>query len=1018
MNGRSPIAWHCIHQKYVKVAFSFFRMFILTCPLITAASSHPLFEISIHSNLIEVLADDTAQVKILMKLFDNAVGNNLVSAERHAREALGLSEKLNYRKGLISAYVALADIRRIKGNFEEAEDLIHRAISLSEGGKDEINLAKSYLTMFRLCYARGDYKKAEEFNEKSLAIGDKNSNTEILAEVYGNMGMILGGRGQHIEAVEFLLKSMEMHKSLQNKLLASQTLMRIGRTFELAGSYEKAMEYLFQALEENKRLNHLSNAGWCLLNIGVTYSRIHQDDYLKKLDYFKQALAMAEESGDFRLTLACLDNIGGTYSVRKDFENANPYLMRAYRLSKQAGHNSRTVYITGNLAENYLYAGKLDSAVLFGEENLKVAIWENNTFEKKQAYSVLSEVHAARKEYGKAYDMLLHHVNLSDSLFNVQKSQQIEDLREKYEADKKEQEITTLTKQKAAAEFRRNSFAVLAILFLVVGFLVFSILRLRVKKNHLLLEKEKELDRMKSRFFANISHEFRTPLTLILGPLDDVISRSEDPAILRYLKPMRKNASRLLELVNQLLELSRIESGKLKPELTRSNILTIVKGVVMSFDSLAEMKEIRLDVTADEGPIEMYTDRDKIEKILMNLLSNAFKFTPEKGNISVDVRRTSRDQIEGPECLHVSVTDSGTGIPHEEIAHIFDRFYQADNNQLHQQDGSGIGLALTKELVELHRGIIWAVSDTNQGTEIHFQIPLNLHEILKKCIVANPPVVFDGGITVNHERVLQERAFESAEIESENSRQIVLLIEDHLDVRNYIRDILENTYTVIEATDGEEGVATALERIPDLILCDVMMPKMNGNEVCRLLKGEERTSHIPIILLTAKADVESRIEGLETRADDYLTKPFLPKELKLRIKNLVESRQQIREKYLRTMTLKPSEIAVNSVDEQFLKKMMDILERHMADEKFGVEALGIEIGMSRSQLHRKLKALIGQGPNQFIRSFRLNRAHDLLKVNAATAAEIAYTVGFGSPSYFTKCFHEQFGYTPSEIGDR
>lgn len=952
----------------------------------------------------------------LIRLFNESVGNDVVLAEKYAREAVALSEKIDYSGGMIDSHRALGDIHRIKGNFEEAEKFIREAISLSEVEKDEIALAKCYLAMYRFFFARGDYDNAAVYNKKSLAIGEKYSNTEILADVYGNEGIIHGTKGEHIAATEYFLKSLDMHRFRKDDLQAGITLMRIGHTFELAGSYDKALDYLLQALEINKRLNNSSYTGWCLLNIGVTYGRISEDNYLLKRDYFKQALVLAEQAGDFRLTLACLDNIGGSYSTKGDFKNANAYLTKAYRLSKSAGHNSRTVYITGNLAENFLYMGQLDSAVLFGEENLRIAIMEANTFEKKQAYSVLSQIYAARNENKKAYQMLLSHVRLNDSLFNVQKSQQIEDLREKYEAEKKEQEILTLTQQKAAAEFRRNSFALLSVLFLAVGFLVFAVLRLRVRKNQLLLEREKEIDRMKSRFFANISHEFRTPLTLILGPLDDMMSRPENTGIIRYLKPMRKNASRLLELVNQLLELSRIESGKLKPELTKSDILTIAKGMVMSFDSLAEMKNIRLNVTADVGPIEVYTDRDKIEKILTNLLSNAFKFTPEQGSISVRIHRTLNSHIPNvSECLEISVKDNGTGIPQAEMAHIFDRFYQADNNQLHQQDGSGIGLALTKELVELHGGTIWAHASSDAGTEIRFQLPLNLGETLKDCIVETTPPVPEANIRI---AANDEDHVESLETIDDPTKPIILLIEDHVDVRNYVRDILNDAYSVIEAADGEEGVAVALDKIPDLILCDVMMPKMNGNEVCVYLKKEERTSHIPIILLTAKADVESRIEGLETRADDYLTKPFVPKELMLRIKNLIESRQKLRDKYCRTLSLKPSEVAVNSIDEQFLKRMMNVLEINMADEKFSVEALGEELGMSRSHLHRKLKALIGQGPNQFIRSFRLNRAHALLTVNAATAAEIAYSVGFGSPSYFTKCFHEQFGYTPSEIGDR
>lgn len=1016
MNGFCRTRGIVIHRKGVKTFFQIWVLIFISFSVLSASGTNAGGNsLSLHGDVLPTArADkDTSQVKESLRLLRTLRYSDLSLAERHADNAIALAEKIQYAQGLIEGYLGKGDILRIRGNFAESERFTRSAISLCERENDEIGLAKGHLGMFWLFSSQGNYQKAEGFNEKARELAEKYANQEILAEVYGNLAVVAGMKGQHVRSIEYFLRALEIFRTLNDELQVGMILGRMGHTFELAGSYDKSLDYLFQALEIHKRNNNLYFAGWCLLNIGVAHSRIQPHNYELKRGFYQQALEMAEKTGDFRLKLACLDNIGGSYSLEGDFEKAGFYLMRAYRLSTSAGRNSRTVFIAGNLAENFLYAGQLDSALMFARENLRIAIEEENTFEKRQAYSVLSQIHAARREDRQAYEMLLRHKHLSDSIFNVEKSQQIEGLREAYEAEKKEQKITLLTKEKGAAEFRRNSFAVLAMLFLTVGLLVAAILRLRMKRNQLLLQKEMELDRMKSRFFANISHEFRTPLTLILGPIDDMISRTDDPRTLRHLKPMRRNAARLLDLVNQLLELSKIESGKLKLVLSRRNVVTLIKGVAMSFDSLAEMKHVSLEVSSDDDVIEMYADWDKIEKILGNLLSNAFKFTSENGSISVRIQSRVQSPANG-RYLQVSVHDSGTGIPQAEVGHIFDRFYQADNNQLHQQDGSGIGLALTKELVELHRGTIWAHSNDRTGTTIHFQIPLNLEVLMPEYVAEEPAPV--SVVPVKIIRDVCVRDFpDSGETDPVTEKPLVLLVEDHVDVRKYIREILTDAFTVLEAADGEEGIALALDRIPDLIVCDVMMPRKNGHEVCTTLKQQERTSHIPLILLTAKADIDSRIEGLETKADDYLTKPFVPKELLLRISNLIDSRQQLREKYLQTMILKPAEVAITSVDEKFLKRLMDLLEQHIGDEKFGVEALGEEIGMSRSQLHRKLKALIGQGPNQFIRTFRLNRAHDMLKAQAATAAEIAYAVGFSSPSYFTKCFHEQFGYTPSDI---
>jgi signal transduction histidine kinase/DNA-binding response OmpR family regulator len=603
--------------------------------------------------------------------------------------------------------------------------------------------------------------------------------------------------------------------------------------------------------------------------------------------------------------------------------------------------------------------------------------------------------------------------NIPDST-NAPKKERSQALAESYDRDHTPTEILVSQGDTPAFDSPSNSFVLLFFLLLAVSLALFIYLIAQTKKTRMLLKRELEINGLKSRFYANLTHEFRSPLTLILGPIEEMMARGESLQMRHYLTPMRKNAQRLLELVNELLELSRIESGKLRLSLTRTDILAVVRGVVMSFESLAAMKHMRLAVITGEYPEDIFVDRDKIEKILSNLLSNALKFTPEKGSITVDVRRTSGHDPALAECLEILVKDNGSGIAQAEQEHIFDRYFQVENNEGRKQDGYGVGLALTKELVELHRGTIRAYSDGKTGTEIYIQLPLNLDLVMKECIAETAVMALDSPLAGRRPDGGEEFRDDAGRTESAGHESTVLLIEDNADVRRYVRDTLASVYEIIEAANGEEGIALAKDKIPDLILCDVLMPEINGYQVCASLKDDERTSHIPIILVTAKADMESRIEGLETGADDYLMKPFVAKELTARIRNLIESRRKLRE-HFHHLVLKPGEVAVNSLDEQFLKRMVCILEGHMADDKFTTEDLSEEMGMSRSHLHRKLKSLVGQGPNQFIRSFRLNRAHEMLRRNSGTAAEIAYAVGFGSPSYFTKCFHEKFGYTPSEL---
>lgn len=958
---------------------------------------------------------DTVRINALIRTINATLGNHISLAEKLSNEALALATELNYSSGMIECYLALANIHLTRGNFDQAEKSIQQGLRIGEQSGDEMAQARFDLAMFRLLFEKGEYSEAPGCNEKAKAIGVKLSNQEILAYVFGNEGIITSIRGDRTAALEYFFKSMEMFKVLKNEPQVGLTLLRIGHTFELAGSYDKALDYLLQSLEINQHLDNLSNTGWSLLNIGVVYSRLNNTPLM--MQYYEKALAIAEQAENLRLTLAALDNIGGRYSIEHDFISANKYLRRAYALSKKAGHNSRTVFITGNLAENFLYAGQYDSAERYGLENLGMAIGEKNSFEKRQAYMVLSEIYAAKKEYAKGYTMLLNYANLSDSVFNEEKSRQIEELREKYETEKKEVKITTLTQEKASAEFRRNTFAILSVLFLAVGVLVFYILRLRVKRNRMLLEKGQEVDRMKTRFFTNISHEFRTPLTLILGPVTNMLSNTHDAAAKKQLTSVEQNANRLLELVNQLLDLSKIESGSMKLNVSTSDIMTVLKGVALSFHAIAQQKEIDLVINVSPEKLVIRFDRPKFETILINLLANAFKFTPQKGRITVEsgiIKKNTQKSYR--EFIAISVTDTGRGIPEKDIGNIFNRFYQSDDNQLLQQEGSGIGLALSKELVELHGGNIYPTSQFGEGTKIIFEIPVDIPE---------GDTVAAGSLKTKRNRSVEITEQEhdwGTELQDEatllNAKPIVLVVEDHREVQHYIRDILKEKYSVLLANDGHEGIMKATDAIPDLIISDVMMPKKDGYEVSKTLKNDERTSHIPIILLTAKADSEDKIDGLKTRADDYVTKPFIPDELLVRVENLIDSRQRLRKKYKKESTLKPSEIAENSVDEKFLNKLIVTVENQLGNEHFGVEQLSEEIGMSRSQLHRKLKALVDQGPNQFIRSFRLNRAHNLLKQRVATAAEIAYRVGFGSPSYFTKCFQEQFGYTPSEIMEK
>ncbi len=536
---------------------------------------------------------------------------------------------------------------------------------------------------------------------------------------------------------------------------------------------------------------------------------------------------------------------------------------------------------------------------------------------------------------------------------------------------------------------------------------------------------------------------------MILGPLQKVFSKISDEETKKDLNIMQRNARRLQMLINQLLSLSKLESGKMKLQARQENIVTLVNGYVQSFESLAKQKKIDLLFKSDEKNIQLFVDKDKIEKILYNLLSNAFKFTGEGGKIEVSVGsspaftslRTGRQStvieksksnkptsdfrlptsgLPGP-CVSLSISDTGRGIPPDKLPHIFDRFYQAEDSYARDQEGIGIGLTLTKELVEIHHGRITVESQTGEGTTFTVILPEGKEHLKPEEVVE--PVEPDGweGPPDQITEMDDQVATNDDDTEKDETKPLLLIVEDNDDLRSYMRSYLTSEYRIIEAIDGETGLEKAIGKIPDLVISDVMMPKMDGFELCNRLKTDERTSHIPVILLTARAGKESKIEGLETGADDFITKPFDVDELLIRIKNLIEQRNELQKMFLKNaekiglsqlMGLPASGIA--SLDQRFLKKAVNIVEEHLDDLEFSVDRFTNEMAISHMQLYRKLKALVNLSANEFIRSVRLSHAAQLIRQKKDNIAQISYAVGFGNPSYFAECFKKQFGVSPSD----
>ncbi len=522
-------------------------------------------------------------------------------------------------------------------------------------------------------------------------------------------------------------------------------------------------------------------------------------------------------------------------------------------------------------------------------------------------------------------------------------------------------------------------------------------------------EKIKELDKIKSRFFANISHEFRTPLTLILGPIKKKLLESNEPNEQRELKTIFQNANRLLQLVNQLLDLTKIESGTLTIHARRTELNRFVKTISDAFQSMATLKNLQLKIENPTEEIELYVDREKLDKIVNNLLSNAFKFTPTGGQVSIKVKSFPPNERFKSGYAEIQVKDNGIGIQPEHLDKIFDRFYQEDNSATRNFEGTGIGLSLTQELVELHQGAILVKSEPGLGSQFIVLLQLGTDHFSPEALILddeseNKEIIQELLTTFDHGNGIQS-----------GKRHSILLVEDNEDLRSYLKEILHSTYEIVEARDGEAGCEIALREVPDLIITDIMMPRIDGMQLCKKLKNDEKTSHIPIIMLTAKVDIKSKIDGLDLGADDYIAKPFDVDELQARVRGMIENRKRVQEKFTRQMLLKPKEVSIETMDEKFIRRITEIIDQHINNTSFGIELFAREAGMSVAQLYRKINALTGFTPNDLIRDMRLQHACNLLKKKVGNIADAAYQSGFNNMSYFSKCFKEKFGRTPSEF---
>lgn len=559
-----------------------------------------------------------------------------------------------------------------------------------------------------------------------------------------------------------------------------------------------------------------------------------------------------------------------------------------------------------------------------------------------------------------------------------------------------------------------------ALMMLIIAALFYALVRFIINresiKNELVSERTKarhlhELDMLKLRLFTNISHEIRTPLTLILGPLEKLMSnkvpKEEVPS---HLAMVYRNTKHLDRLINQLLDFRKLETGSLKLELTRGDMVSLVSNTVESFEEFAREKQVTLKFHSLKKKIEALFDPDKVETIVNNLISNALKYTEEGGQVSVQLSlvfasddEDALNDVQEKQYIEIAVKDTGKGIAQTNIEKIFTRFFRVDSKN--ENSGTGIGLALVKELVKLHKGTVYVISRPGKGSKFTVRIPYETEFVSDLAEESQA----ETKVSITDQQFVPEEGLEKSD------SRIMLIVEDNPDVRYFIKSHFDSVYTVYEAKNGREGWDTAIKVIPDVIISDILMPDVDGYEFCKRIKKDERTSHIPILLLTALHSREHEIEGLSCGADDYVTKPFDIAILETKIENMLSVRAALREKYTRELILRPTDVVITSPDERFLQKAMEVVERNISNADFDIESFASEVGVSRMQLYRKFSALTDMTVKEFVRSIRLKRATQLLLEKKLTITEIAFAVGFKDLSHFRKCFHREYGMSASDF---
>ncbi len=901
--------------------------------------------------------DQKDLIDIYIELSSEYLKQNVDTSLLYAEEAMHLADSLAYRLAFLQSKLNIGKGLLMKGNSDSTSTHLHDILESDYEVSDSSLIAEIYYLQGNIEEKRNNKDMASAKYFRALGMAERNNNPQIQADVYNSLGTLTMGAGDMPKAIEYL-------------------------TFAL--SIGEASDLPMVVIRQ-------------LINLSICY-----DDTDIKASYLDRAIPLAQEHNHTRALSFAYVSKAHLHEVKNEWPQAIEFLEKAYQIALQTGDLVKQKQVLLELGKAYVVIKSYDKAIEVLQKNLdadSIGILARNDI---AVYELLSEIYVNKNQFQTAYDHLVNAYDLREINYRQNIEDNLEEANARYETERKDAEIARQILEIEKKDNTRNRImggSAFIVLFLGSSFL-YSFERQKRKKKEaelMLVEKKKEaeklkeLDELKTQFFTNVSHEFRTPLTLILGPLSDVKDKIKNHAVQESIQLAHSNAGRLLNMVNEVLDLSKLESGQMNAQYSKVPIKSCLQRIIHTFDSLARMRNITINFDADLKNIVVQTDVNKVEKILNNLISNAIKYS--HNDSVINIRATLND-----ERLEVSVTDQGKGIDPTEVDKIFNRFYQSNIVMAVEGGGTGIGLALSRELAELLDGNLTVESKLGQGSTFTLNIPISVLQ------VERPDDMIDKEPTT-------ERFYQPILINGEKPH--LLLVDDNADMLDYLQSILMEEYRCTFAKDGYEAMQKIQTNSFDLISADIMMPNMDGIQLKTKVNELLSKQQIPFIFLTAKSLEENILEGLSLGVDDYITKPFNKKEYKARIRNLLQNKIE-RGSFMSESSR--DTIRDRNVDEVLLRKAEKSVKENLDNPNYKVKDLAKDLNYSQRQLTRIMKELTGMSPVNFIAELRLQRAYHLLKSNSRhSVSEVMYDVGIESASYFSRKFTERFGIRPSEM---